>query len=1290
MPIVFFIASCSLAQNTPLTTDLAEATSNTWSFAFSLQTNDQARAETTGLRFDAKEKYTGQVSVACDVKVSGKTKTNCGYIQFRFQAPQPLDLAQYRAVRFAYQVTADAPMNPWLTIVEDWGKGSADLDPVPGFSADGAWHEIEVPFFDFKSIPTNWAWPSMKYFLINFTVNIADTNRTTTYTVRLDRLELIKRADLVGRKPALFFDLQPDTKLTGELKKSGYTWYAPPRDAWKKWSRRLLSNFNAVILTEFPQTGTGGLSPEQQTYIELLKWYIEQGGGLFICGGNNQDTGMCVKFQNEFLKPYGAEVLREFIKDKEFRYKGRCLTYAWTRNIEKQTLTEGVNGLFYPMLGGWGGTSAANPLKAGEGWNILVRGMPSAYSCALYDSKEMEDKPAGYTNSPPLVAVKDTGKGRIVLWPTLGTTTFTDGYHYMWDDGIILDGKAGEYSSQGLILLKNLLKYLTQTSLASGQLGGFEPSSVPPEKLAPPKEREAINWNDIRIGEGIANVHKILIGARTAYSSGQGTVADYAAEAKKHGYQAVIFTEDLEAMSPEKWTALKTECRKFCTNDFLAVEGLKFFDENGNQGVVFGDIGWPKQEWMSESKPGRLKAIWHLTHGYHFWPPVAVITPKSNPKRPWFLGKCKGYAAFTYENGKLIDESFDEYLEMMRLRFDNFVIAAHLLNSPKEVANAAKPENMQTYVRAPKVTDIVNYMSDTYNKEVGWYWPVFVSAGPMIKTLAAYAGGDLTVKGSERIRLRMQASSAEPIKEARLYDGKKLVRRFLMNEPSLDRTIDLCHDRQHSYVLEVIDQKGHRAISWQRWTEVMEQWYTNCGDNWNYMAGGKWSQSRFMTMRGLETYFGRASIDSVWPPDIQLVEGDKTRSFLPSGHGYPAIHCDKVMVSRFASVIDYVVLGVYDKGSSANWNDFCKREGIIPLTNGTLKIRCTFFTSRPDHPQIRLYQGTAVFKDSATIQKHTRVNVISSGGKNEYNCLSWCDASGMKITDIRPESLAKERSFSFMIAPGGYVSLWPSIAGSVGVFALDAGMRCSAWHQPGASAFRLSVGESNTLYKAGEALSYRYLEVFGRRFPDDISNQEMEQVQGAFGLQGATAYRVEPMVGSIISSLYTLRLKPENGGFLGHFKQARLPVAIPVMVEGLNERWQAGVWYKGTNEMWQAAWDKDEYGRLFAAMKARKVTDDFQPGPVEEGIGYFQIDVERSDRDVFAGNFLISDNKDVFLQVLERQPERKMIEVHNPTDKPIDCTVRPAKGFDLLGSFAKKVSVPPGQSIAVDVNESKR
>ncbi|MHB9023101.1 MAG: hypothetical protein ACYC7E_02860 [Armatimonadota bacterium] len=1108
-----------------------------------------------------------------------------------------------------------------------------------------------------------------------------------TFLLLIALLCISLTAVLAAQKPVIYFDMQPDSAFARELSAEGIQYeYTPPHQgAWKGWTRDSLKHYNTIVLTEYPQVGTGGPTPEQQRYIELLRWYVEQGGGLLLFGGNNQDSGMCVRFQNELLKPYGAQVLREHVLDKETRYKGRSFTYGWTDRITPDPLTAGVTGLYYAMVNGWGGTSTTNPVQVDASWKVLVTAGKSAYTCALFDTKPMPDTPATYAGAPPLLAVKQVGAGRIVLWPTLATTTVVDGYHYLWDSGLVLSGKVGERGSQGWRLISNLFKYLVEPTLAAGVPDNYVPKLPPKRSLENEPGFKQIDWDTATVPNELPQCYKTLIGARTRLSSGTGTVRDYAEAAKQHGYQVLVITEDLERMSEEKWKTLEKECRDASTADFRVIPGYKFFDENENQGVVFGDIGWVKKEWMSEKSPGRIKEISYWTHGYAEWPPVAIITPTRNPKRPWFLGTCHGYATFTYQNGKLIDESVSEYLELVKNRFDNFQLAVHLLDSPAQVAQAAAAGNMQTYVRAKSLALIVRHMSRGMH-DIGWRFPVFVSNGPIIGEFQAYNFGtaDLTLRGGERIRLRLAVSSAAPIREVKLTDGGALYRRFLTHELNFDRSWDFFHDRQHTFVADITDAQGRRAISWLRWTEAQEQYFGNCGDNWNIMPGGKWSGSRYLTTRGFETYFSQAPSSWVWPAVLTQQDG-KTQNIMPAR---PAVHVNIRMASRFASIVDYEVDGAYPPDETPNWNDFCNVGAITPLDTLRTRTRRIFYTPRPDHVQVELLEGRITPLKPLSLAPGHPVQCVrmTSNGLLPLDHLSISDVAKGDLVLRRSASLKGSQSWNGTVMPGGYLSIWPHPGGAVGAFALDADTEYKAWFYENAAGFSLHSGTGGVVWPAGKDMTYRFLNVQGHRFAETESNEEMEWVKAGFGLRGAPQYRVTSKVGSIKATGFPLILTPEDGGFLGEFRRTRLPMDLPVKLEGLNEHWQAGVWYAGEQALYRPYWNFDEYNRIVPELKEDRMTDAVFPGPVFEGAGYFQVDVEKADRTVFLGHFLVCGNREIFLQLLDTRPGKRAFEAHNPTDKDITTTVRPGKGFTLLGSFNRRLKVPAGSSVIITLD----
>ena len=93
-------------------------------------------------------------------------------------------------------------------------------------------------------------------------------------------------------------------------------------------------------------------------------------------------------------------------------------------------------------------------------------------------------------------------------------------------------------------------------------------------------------------------------------------------------------------------------------------------------------------------------------------------------------------------------------------------------------------------------------------------------------------------------------------------------------------------------------------------------------------------------------------------------------------------------------------------------------------------------------------------------------------------------------------------------------------------------------------------------------------------------------------------------------------------------------------------------------------------------MKQKKIENVCYPGPVQHGLGYFRVNVKKSDREVFASNFPVPDNAQVFLQLLDVRPRKRSIEAHNEGEHQTTCTIRPASAFDLLGRSQRKTTIP--------------
>ena len=101
-------------------------------------------------------------------------------------------------------------------------------------------------------------------------------------------------------------------------------------------------------------------------------------------------------------------------------------------------------------------------------------------------------------------------------------------------------------------------------------------------------------------------------------------------------------------------------------------------------------------------------------------------------------------------------------------------------------------------------------------------------------------------------------------------------------------------------------------------------------------------------------------------------------------------------------------------------------------------------------------------------------------------------------------------------------------------------------------------------------------------------------------------------------------------------------------------------------------------------MEERERIDELQRIPVgDDGTAILQINTDLDDHDLFIGNLLAADNKDIHLHLLDTRPGKFTLEAHNPTDAPVSCTIRAAPGLELLGDFSRKITVPAGSSAIV-------
>lgn len=1069
----------------------------------------------------------------------------------------------------------------------------------------------------------------------------------------------------------------PDPKLRAQLKGLGFEVGVAPYASGL--TMDYLKQFNVVVIPHVYMPGTSpGLDEMVERKKQLLLDYVKQGGGLLVMRVQGWQFGTDIDAANHWLAPCGIQILGEQVVDDECTVKLESgYELSWTDNVAQHPATAGVKGIFYTTYHHMYSDSTS-PIKAGEDWTILVRGKATTKSLRTVKGGQPPPPSLGtYASEPPLLAVRDYGKGRIAVWPINSSCIWQDGYHILWGRGLTMDGENSGMRGDAARLITNLMTYLAEPS--KGMFGGF---TVPTKKIAGGSQRPPgwKDWDRLR-AKGAYPPHCFvgLIGAKSSLSTGQGTPEEFIKAAKESEYDFIGFTEDLDQLTQEEFERLQGICKQQSTETFKAYAGFAYLDESGNSWVTFSDrLRWPEDGWWSDKYHGRIKINNALSRGCQ-WPPVVLINSHSNPEKAFFQGNFKVISLYTYENGKLVDDSVDTYLRLEKMRYGLSPVAVHLVTSPDEVKRA-RTSGYQTYVRwfDGNMADALSGHIAKYKGKYVYYRSSFVSNGPIIEDtrILNFATSDLAFATQDRFRVHVKASSAAGLREVKILnsDTPRPWRRFLPGgAPEFETSIDHFHDKQYELIVHATDNDGKQAIGWGAWTAIQENSFPRCSDNINTMPRGKWwgPPEHLQNVRGIENYLAARDFRYIGLPTW----GGLQEGIRPAVQFYPQLAC------RFGTIVDCFIDDHYPLTASGNPDRTDIPERAVPNETISGRVRHTLFTPWQDGPLVTLVEGEFSTKRDFTLE---RPEVMSFNGRQGCNRLTATAKDDKSVSGTLTET---RRSFSGELPVGGYAAMFPqAYRGSVGMIALEEGLKYHAfyggrgWHN-----FRGVLADGNRSVKAGERLTYRYLGVVSKLDPSP-EDRFVTDIRDSLGLCGKTPYRIEPRIGSVISSTFVLRLKAKDHGFAGTVTEARLPLNLPVKIEGLNPRWHAGIWYQGRNTFEIAEWVVNDMNQRYTVRKSKTLYDELRHFPVlEDGTGFLQIDTAAGDKDIFIGNLLTSDHPDVCLTLVDTRADKAAFVVHNPTDDAITCEVRPGPGFTLLGEFNESVEVPPGTSIRVNI-----
>ena len=1101
-----------------------------------------------------------------------------------------------------------------------------------------------------------------------------------------------------------------EQRIAAELKREGMRvgGHASLQDV----TAELLAPYHVVVF--YQHRMVPALTPTVRRSLDALRAFVREGGGLLVTKDLYSRRGATL--YRALLSPMGAGVLHEQVVEGDPSMVRQLSTltapagrFAWTDAIARgHPATRGVTGLFY-NIGRWEpGEPGSLPVKVDSAWTVLVSGRPSASTRVSrptgFDPVKDNRGPGSFTRSPPLLAARPLGKGRVALWPTLASFTLLDGYSPVLEGGLVMrPGQRGAKPSHGARLTYNLLRWLAGDAPAPGPsppllTARFKP--VPAVKRRPGKRRPRVR------SPGVA--HRGLIGAYSRHSGGRADPGQLIAAARKAGYKFIAFAENLDRLSPHSWDQLKRTCAAASGQGFAAIPGLRYRGADGDSFIALGPIPYPPAAWADPRTPG--KKILHngtLRMALEPVPPMIMLPFPHNHRPARLHSSFYGFALQVWEHGKLQVADQATYLQLQREGLSLFATAVHLVDTPAGV-RAAATRGMQAWVRASSPAGVLAAIQGL-NKARGRYFKAgFASAGPEVVTLNAANWGttDLARTGRERIRVRLHVRAPAGLREVQLLDGGALYRRFLPGGArELSETVDALHDRQHSFVLVATDRRGRRAVSWSRHTNVQELSFGMAGDNMNDLGPlGKVLLDRGkVRLRGTEH-----SVTLVPGPGSTirfpaLVATDLTgkRARPPGRH---AAMRRSHLVSRFGAEISHDLDHFWD-GPGLPGGAYAATLAPNPLYTGTM--RQTILARLPPGPDLVVREFHIVLKQQVILAQTPGVVLFTSSNRKlapgALDHLVLPDGQG-GYRDVRPTG-ARAR-FTAAVQPGQYAAIYPTVTAA---YPLDRAMHALVVRDPrpggkASTLLQLGVGRRGETLAAGTEIRARIalltLPLAARgeyswlpRYRSYQRSRELaDEVAARLGISGPPAYLVKATAGEITGTQLMLGIRAHGGGFSGRFGRAALALPLPVRISGLNPRWSAGLWYRGDNRIlrteWPPGWHRGN-PRHHRYVQLRALRDPYYPVGVDFlGNGLLQVDLHDGDRDLFVGHPVVCDNPDLRVLFIPGVGlETATVKVHNPTDRAVATTLRPGKGFDRFRDFAHKVKVDSGKTVKVRLRQ---
>jgi len=1132
-------------------------------------------------------------------------------------------------------------------------------------------------------------------------------------------------------KPAILFCSPKETEYSSidlnymaELNQKGFEVDHADSVADITWEK--ISKYNVLVLYS---------TTHDEAFSALIDKYLSEGGGVILFA---YEHNIGKQFMADIFERWGAKIPVERIveQDQNKRASFSHMGYpaAFTDKINPSPVSEGIKGIWYPSQIAYNAQQTC-PIWVNDDWQVVV----TASDTSITKPVDLESSPSGPVEnpfirpegvkSPLLFAIRNYTSGRIAFLSQYPQFSVGQGTKWVYNREILSKGLKGIPSDFGL-LLENTYRWLAEPSLKSGNLGGYitDPNRLMPENKQPGAfvGYEEISWlDDNQIINYVRpasdkRLFRGLIGVKSSYSTGSGSVAEYAEAAQKAGLDFIAFMEDFDHLTPEKLESLKSECQKYSNDKVWLYAGYTIKNNIGNHLFFFGpQVPFPPDRCLTGQNNTLLNQQNQDKDGNYL--------NKQGPVLDWLLTACHlgsnkaqvgfynfagsgrgmhmtdlrtyGMAALRfYDHGKLVEDVTDVYLTTVLGTLPPAPASVNLVTSPEELIKEANSGNSLTYAEGKSLKTL-------FDESLRWTHQydgvnVFVSDGPKIIAWprchrVGTFGSEEFVTGRTLMPSLISVKSDKGLKEIVIYNGDALFRRFLLDgEKEWERMLYLEGAVQKNLVLIAADIDGGKAISFARrcWKDSGKE-IAFCSDHVNdcksygmMLARGPASVPTIVTpsipndIAGNTWDGGPAGILPLLtlqgnPP---LLDSDKGKEDGDRFNQIPMLEFSDEGAVAVTSFRNEIFDGVVPSGEVMNpWHGYGPK-GESKLVEHTLRYR-EFITPTigvPENgwagPGARAGANACLFRGEIKFKKDLKVNSLLLQR-------NWHVPIATPIIFVvgTPEGI-KEVNLNeldgwekFAIKKGDWFAFYsPQLSNTHILFNRDNALILNVT-RPGGGWLYINADLEGKEIKKNDTYTY---ELFSINFPVDVEVKSVEQIKKVIDyIKNPTGMSI--LKGQRLESDGLLEFKTQDHvveiAFLK--PQDKTNLTLPVRVQDFNPRWSVGLFQKEGYVKGDYGIGKDRYRSL---------------GLDVYGNAYVPVYADYAEKTHFViGQPVVADDSgsSLFIQVthVNENPQRWHVSINNPTDKTITTTLKKTMelpGFDFP---TQEVSVQAGGYIVI-------